>query len=38
MPEVAEAGDAVRPAKPLVVNVFADGTLELDGQPVTLAS
>lgn len=37
VPEVAEAGDSVRPAKPLVINVFADGTLDLDGQPVTLA-
>jgi biopolymer transport protein ExbD len=37
VPEVAEAGDAVRPAKPLVINVFADGTLDLDGQPVTLS-
>ena len=36
VPEVAEAGDSVRPAKPLVINVFADGTLDLDGQPVTL--
>ena len=25
VPEVAEAGDSVRPAKPLVINVFADG-------------
>ena len=37
MPEVAEAGDSVRPAKPLVINVFADGSLDLDGQPVTLS-
>jgi len=36
VPEVAEAGDSVRPAKPLVINVFADGTLDLDGQGVTL--
>lgn len=36
VPEVAEAGDAVQPAKPLVINVFADGTLDLDGQPATL--
>ncbi len=36
VPEVAEAGDSVRPAKPLVINVFADGTLDLDSQPVTL--
>jgi biopolymer transport protein ExbD len=37
VPEVTEAGDSVRPAKPLVINVFADGTLDLDGQPATLA-
>src|SRR3989304_1540156 len=36
VPEVAEAGDSVRPAKPLVINVFADGTLDLDDQSVTL--
>ena len=36
VPEVTEAGDSVRPAKPLVVNVFADGRLDLDGQPVSL--
>lgn len=36
VPEVAEAGDSVRPAKPLVINVFADGTYDLDAQPATL--
>ena len=36
VPEVAEAGDSVQPAKPLVINVFADGRLDLDGQMVTL--
>lgn len=36
VPEVAEAGDSVPPAKPLVINVFADGRLDLDGQMVTL--
>jgi biopolymer transport protein ExbD len=36
VPEVADAGDSVQPAKPLVINVFADGTLDLDSQPVTL--
>jgi biopolymer transport protein ExbD len=36
VPEVAEAGEAAQPAKPLVINVFADGTLDLDTQPVTL--
>ena len=36
VPEVADAGDSLRPNRPLVINVFADGTLDLDGQPVTL--
>jgi biopolymer transport protein ExbD len=36
VPEVAEAGDSTVPAKPLVINVFADGRLDLDGQPVTV--
>lgn len=36
VPEVSEAGDSVQPAKPLVINVFADGRLDLDGQIVTL--
>jgi biopolymer transport protein ExbD len=36
VPEVTEAGDSVQPAKPIVINVFADGTYDLDGQPVTL--
>jgi hypothetical protein len=30
VPEVADAGDSVEPARPLVINVFADGTLDLD--------
>jgi biopolymer transport protein ExbD len=37
VPEVAEAGDAAPPPRPLVVSVFANGGLDLDGQPVTLA-
>jgi biopolymer transport protein ExbD len=37
VPEVTDAGDSIEPAQPLVINVFADGTLDLDGQPVTLA-
>ena len=37
VPEVAEAGDAATPPKPLVVTVLADGHVELDGQTVTLA-
>ncbi len=36
VPEVTEAGDSIRPIQPLVVNVFADGTLSLDDQPLTL--
>jgi biopolymer transport protein ExbD len=36
VPEVTDAGDSMRPSKPLVINVFADGTVDLDGQPVTL--
>ncbi|MGD9632723.1 MAG: ExbD/TolR family protein [Pirellulales bacterium] len=36
VPEVTEAGDSVQPSKPLVINVFADGRLDLDGQMVTL--
>jgi biopolymer transport protein ExbD len=35
VPEVADAGDSLRPNRPLVINVFADGTLDLDGQGVT---
>jgi biopolymer transport protein ExbD len=37
VPEVAEAGDTVPPPQPLVVNVLADGRIELDGRPVTPA-
>jgi biopolymer transport protein ExbD len=36
VPEVPQAGDAAPPLGPLVVSVFADGRLELDGQEVTL--
>jgi biopolymer transport protein ExbD len=36
VPEVAQAGDATPPPQPLVINVFADGRFDLDGQPVTL--
>jgi biopolymer transport protein ExbD len=36
VPEVAQAGDATPPTQPLVINVFADGRFDLDGQPVTL--
>jgi biopolymer transport protein ExbD len=36
VPQVAEAGDAVTPPQPRVVNVFADGRIDLDGQAVTL--
>jgi len=37
VPEVPQAGDAAPPLGPLVVNVYADGRLELDGETVTLA-
>ena len=37
VPEVAEAGDATPPPRPLVVSVFADGQVDFDGQPVTLS-
>jgi biopolymer transport protein ExbD len=37
VPEVSEAPDATPPPRPLVVNVFADGHVDFDGQPVTLA-
>jgi biopolymer transport protein ExbD len=37
VPEVAQAGDAVPPARPLVVAVLAEGRVELDGVAVTLA-
>jgi biopolymer transport protein ExbD len=37
VPEVAEAGDATPPPRPLVVSVLADGQVEFDGQPVTLS-
>lgn len=35
IPEVGQAGETTPPAKPIVVTVFADGHLELDGQAVT---
>jgi biopolymer transport protein ExbD len=34
VPQVAQAGDTVPPPRPLEVTVFADGHLELDGEPV----
>jgi biopolymer transport protein ExbD len=37
VPRVANAGDAVGPPQPRVVNVFADGHIDLDGRAVTLA-
>lgn len=36
VPEVADAGESRPPNKPLVINVFADGQMDLDGQPVTI--
>jgi biopolymer transport protein ExbD len=35
VPEVAQAGETTPPARPLIVSVTADGTLDLDGSPVT---
>ncbi|HEY4231865.1 MAG TPA: biopolymer transporter ExbD [Lacipirellulaceae bacterium] len=37
VPQVAEAGDAVSPPQPRVINVFADGRIDLDGLAVTLS-
>jgi biopolymer transport protein ExbD len=37
VPRVAEAGDAVAPPQPHVVNVLADGRIDLDGQAVSIA-
>ena len=36
VPEVAQAGEAMPPPRPLVVSVLADGQVELDGASVTL--
>jgi biopolymer transport protein ExbD len=36
IPEVAQAGDTLPPARPMVVAVLPDGKVELDGKPVTL--
>src|SRR3990172_8941014 len=36
VPEVERAGDTTPPLGPMVVSVFADGRVDLDGQPVTL--
>jgi len=36
VPEVSEAGETSAPPQPLVVSVFDDGHVELDGQPVSL--
>ena len=35
VPEVQETGESSPPARPLVVSVFADGRIELDGQAVS---
>jgi biopolymer transport protein ExbD len=35
VPEVAQAGESNPPAQPLVVNVYADGRIELDGSAVS---
>jgi biopolymer transport protein ExbD len=36
VPEVAQAGEAIPPARSMVVSVLADGRVELDGTPVSL--
>jgi biopolymer transport protein ExbD len=36
VPEVAQAGDTLPPARPMVVSVLSDGKVELDGKPITL--
>jgi biopolymer transport protein ExbD len=35
VPKVAQAGESTPPARPLVVEVLADGNLQLDGTAVT---
>ncbi len=35
VPEVAQAGESAPPRQPIVVNVLADGRLDLDGVQVT---
>jgi biopolymer transport protein ExbD len=37
VPQVAEAGDSISPPQPRIVNVFADGRIDLDGRVVTAA-
>lgn len=37
VPEVADTGETRPPARPVIINVFADGRLEYDGQTVTPA-
>lgn len=34
LPQVASAGNAATPDKPVAVTVFSDGHIELDGEPV----
>ncbi|MDA8745404.1 biopolymer transporter ExbD [Rubripirellula amarantea] len=38
LPQVASAGEAAVPKQPRAVTVFADGRLELDGEPVDRGS
>ncbi len=38
LPKVASAGEAAQPKQPRAVTVFADGRVELDGEPVERAS
>jgi biopolymer transport protein ExbD len=37
VPQVTEAGDAIAPPQPRIVNVFTDGRIDLDGRIVTAA-
>jgi biopolymer transport protein ExbD len=37
VPQVTSAGDAISPPQPRVVNVFADGRMDLDGRTVSLS-
>jgi biopolymer transport protein ExbD len=36
VPEVGQAGESTPPPQPMVVSVFAEGRLELDGSAVTI--
>lgn len=36
VPEVSQAGETAPPPRPMVVSVLADGSVELDGTPMSL--